>query len=86
MNRTLYKTKTFQKEIILSALFVWLSIGVNANTIHWITFINRGDPNVGALGINTRCVLYDCFINTVNSEVSQYGYNSYNTLLLVTDL
>ena len=47
---------------------------MNASTIHWITFINTEDPYVGTLDKNARSVLYECFINTVNSEVSQYGY------------
>ncbi len=75
MNRTLYKTKTFQKRIILSALFVWLYIGMNASTIHWITFIDTNDEHIGAMNKNAHDVIYDRFINVVNKEVAQYGYN-----------
>lgn len=59
---------------IISMLLVFITLGINASTIHWITFINTDDPNVGEFDKNARSVLYGRFINTVSSEVSQYGY------------
>lgn len=61
--------------VLLSMLFLWISIGMYASTIHWITFINTNDPSVGKLDDNARKVLYSRFVNMVNSEVAQYGYD-----------
>ena len=62
--------------ILLSMLLLWASAGMYASTIHWITFINTNDPNVGELDDNARKVLYDKFVNKVSSEVSKYGYDA----------
>ena len=49
---------------------------VNAQTIHWLTFIDTTDPNVGKIDVNGREVLYNHFVNVVNAAVKEKGYQS----------
>lgn len=67
---------------LLSLLLVTIS---NAQTIHWLTFIDTTDKNVDANGIDHgvgcmdligRKVLYSKFINVVNSALAEKGYKS----------
>lgn len=53
-----------------------LPLVVSAQTIHWLTFIDTTDPNVGKLDINGREVLYNHFINVVNAAVTEKGYKT----------
>ena len=62
--------------VLVFILLLNMNLLVKASTIHWITFINTDDPNVGVLDANARNLLYDHFINVVNSEVAQYGYDN----------
>lgn len=64
----------FQNRIFLATLLVWLSVGMNARTIHWITFIDTNDDHIGEMNKNAHDVLYNHFINVVNDEVAQFGY------------
>lgn len=62
---------------ILSILIMCLvSVFANAQTIHWLTFIDTTDPNVGKLDINGREVLYNHFVNVVNAAVTEKGYKA----------
>lgn len=62
---------------IISILIISLvSILANAQTIHWLTFIDTTDPNVGKIDVNGREVLYNHFVNVVNSAVREKGYKS----------
>lgn len=64
------------KKIIISLFACILVIAANAQTIHWLTFIDTEDPNVGKLDINGRNVLYNHFVNVVNAALTEKGYNS----------
>ena len=48
---------------------------VNAKTIHWLTFIDTTDKNVGEIDQNTRKILYARWIDLVNAILSEQGYN-----------
>ncbi len=48
----------------------------NAQTIHWLTFIDTKDPNVGGYDIRSREVLYSRFINIVNAAIAEKGYRA----------
>ncbi len=60
--------------IILLALA--LPTLVNAQTIHWLTFIDTTDENVGDLDKNGRDVLYNHFVNVVNAALTEKGYKT----------
>lgn len=62
------------KRILFILASVCISILMNASTIHWITFINTDDPNVGPSDKNAKSFLYARFVDTVSSELSLYGY------------
>lgn len=64
------------KKFIISLLVCLITLAVNAQTIHWLTFIDTEDPNVGKLDINGRNVLYNHFVNVVNAALTEKGYNS----------
>lgn len=48
---------------------------VQAKTIHWLTFIDTTDPNVGEVDKNTRKILYARWIDLVNASLKEQGYN-----------
>ncbi len=64
------------KKIIVSLCICIFAIIANAQTIHWLTFIDTEDPNVGKLDINGRNILYNHFVNVVNAALTEKGYNS----------
>ena len=58
---------------------------LNAQQIHWITFIDTTDKDVDALGVdhgvgqmdkNIRQILYGHWINTINAALAPKGYKS----------
>lgn len=58
-------------------MFVCLMpMAVGAQTIHWLTFVDTTDPNVGRLDVNGREVLYNHFVNVVNAAVTEKGYKT----------
>lgn len=63
----------------LSILFMMLlgitATQVQAKTIHWLTFIDTTDENVGEIDQNTRKILYARWINLVNASLKEQGYN-----------
>lgn len=63
------------KKVLILSVFIGISVGLNASTIHWITFINTDDPNVGLAGKNSKSLIYERLIKTVDSELDIYGYN-----------
>lgn len=73
-----------KKIIILLAIV--LPTLANAQTIHWLTFIDTTDPNVGKIDVNGREVLYNRFVNVVNSAVREKGYKSNIQDIYGTDL
>ena len=48
---------------------------VQAKTIHWLTFIDTTDKDVGEIDINTRKILYSRWIDLVNATLKEQGYN-----------
>lgn len=63
-----------KKIIILLAIV--LPTLANAQTIHWLTFIDTTDKNVGQIDKNGREVLYNHFINVVNAALTEKGYKT----------
>lgn len=64
------------KRIIITWVIIILSFVANAQTIHWLTFIDTTDKNVGALDVTGREVLYSRFVNVINAALAEKGYNS----------
>lgn len=64
------------KKILFTFLMSVLAIVADAQTIHWLTFIDTEDANVGKLDITGRNVLYSRFINVVNAALHEAGYKS----------
>ena len=56
-------------------LFAAFTAQVEAKTIHWLTFIDTTDPNVGEVDQNTRKILYARWIDLVNASLKEQGYN-----------
>ena len=82
--RRVFKTKIEQlkefpfiggKKVLAFIATICISVGLNASTIHWITFINTDDPHVGESDKNAKSLIYDRLVRTVNLELSQYGYD-----------
>lgn len=48
----------------------------NAQTIHWLTFIDTTDENVGQIDKTGRKILYSHFIDVINAALAEYGYTS----------
>jgi hypothetical protein len=61
--------------IILMLLFAAFTAQVEAKTIHWLTFIDTTDPNVGEVDQNTRKILYARWIDLVNASLKDQGYS-----------
>ena len=61
--------------IIILMLLGLFATQVNAKTIHWLTFIDTTDPNVGEVDQNTRRILYARWIDLVNATLKEQGYN-----------
>lgn len=64
------------KKFFLFVLISLVALASNAQTIHWLTFIDTKDPNVGSLDITGRNVLYNHFVHVVNAALTEKGYNS----------
>ena len=61
--------------IIFLMLLGTMATQIQAKTIHWLTFIDTTDENVGEVDINTRKILYARWINLVNATLKEQGYN-----------
>lgn len=61
---------------LLIMLISILPMALSAQTIHWLTFIDTTDPNVGQIDKNGREVLYNHFVNVVNAAVTEKGYKT----------
>lgn len=64
------------RKAILTFFVTIMCIFTNAQTIHWLTFIDTTDPNVGQIDVYGRQMLYNYFINEVNAALAQKGYQS----------
>lgn len=61
---------------LISILSLFVVLSVNAQVIHWITFIDTTDPLVGECNKTGRYVLYSHFIEIVNDVMADNGYKS----------
>lgn len=57
-------------------LLMTICLSIQAQTIHWITFVDTTDPNVGEIDVNTRQILYTRWISSVNAALAPKGYKS----------
>lgn len=64
------------KKYIIIITLMTLAIPTIAQTIHWITFIDTTDKNVGKIDVLGREVLYSHFINEVNAALAPKGYKA----------
>lgn len=62
------------KRIFLALSLAVCALTMSAKTIHWLTFIDTTDPNVGKIDINTRKILYNRWINVINAALKDKGY------------
>lgn len=60
--------------LILSLLLT--TVMIQAQTIHWLTFIDTRDKNVGEVDILGRKVLYGRYINLINAALAAKGYTA----------
>jgi len=60
---------------LMAVLSLTLAAGLQAKTIHWLTFIDTTDESVGSWDANTRQILYARWINIVNASLAEEGYN-----------
>lgn len=65
------------KKLVITFLMLLgvMATQVQAKTIHWLTFIDTTDPNVGEVDQNTRKILYARWIDLVNASLKEQGYN-----------
>lgn len=63
-----------KKYILLIATLATM-LSINAKTIHWITFIDTTDPDVGKWDVLGREQLYNRYINLINAALDEKGYN-----------
>ena len=61
---------------LISFFSLLVALSVNAQVIHWITFIDTTDPEVGECDKKGRQVLYSRFVNVVNGVLADKGYSS----------
>lgn len=64
-----------KKLAIIALMLLGVVTQVQAKTIHWLTFIDTTDPNVGETDQNTRKILYARWIDLVNASLKEQGYN-----------
>lgn len=61
--------------IMLLMLFGTMAAQIQAKTIHWLTFIDTTDRDVGEIDQNTRKILYARWIDLVNASLKEQGYD-----------
>lgn len=61
---------------VIALLFSVIVTQAQEKTIHWLTFIDTTDENVGEIDKTGRQVLYGHFINVVNAALQEKGYKS----------
>lgn len=64
------------KKIISLICSILISCAIQAQTIHWITFIDTTDPNVGQIDVYGHQMLYSYFIDEVNAALAPKGYKT----------
>ncbi len=61
---------------LISLITLLVALSVNAQVIHWITFIDTKDPELKECDSRAREVLYQRFIDVVNYSLRDKGYSS----------
>lgn len=61
---------------LITMIVCLMPLLANAQTIHWLTFIDTTDKNVGQIDKNGREVLYNHFVNVVNAAITEKGYKT----------
>ena len=64
------------KKVILFLSMLLMTAMTHAQTIHWLTFIDTKDENVGEIDILGRKVLYGRYINLINAALATKGYTA----------
>jgi len=64
------------KKLVLFIMLLASISTLNANDIHWITFVDTTDKDVGEIDKNTRQILYGRWINIINAALLPRGYNA----------
>ena len=64
------------KKILLTLSLLLITVMSQAQTIHWLTFIDTKDENVGEVDVLGRKVLYGRYINLVNAALASKGYTA----------
>lgn len=66
------------KKVTFVLLCCCISFAMQAQTIHWLTFIDTNDANVGEMDKNAQALLFNRFRNVVNAALATYGYTADN--------
>ncbi len=64
-----------KKLLLIFFLCLGVSTGMYAKTIHWLTFIDTMDRNVGEIDKSSRQLLYSRWIDLVNTTLKDNGYS-----------
>lgn len=64
------------KKVLLFLSMLLMTAMTNAQTIHWLTFIDTTDDNVGQIDVLGRKVLYGRYINLINAALASKGYTT----------
>lgn len=64
-----------KKMLLILFLCLGVSMGMYAKTIHWLTFIDTTDRNVGEIDKSSRQLLYSRWIDLVNTTLKDNGYS-----------
>ena len=64
------------KKLLFAIGLLLTYAATEAQTIHWLTFIDTTDRNVGEIDVTGRQVLYNHFINDINAALAPKGYAS----------
>lgn len=66
------------KKVTFIIISFCLALSMQAQTIHWLTFIDTNDVNVGEMDKNSQALLFNRFRNVVNAALASYGYTADN--------
>lgn len=66
------------KKLLFVIISFCIAIPMQAQTIHWLTFIDTNDASVGEMDKNSQALLFSRFRNVVNDALASYGYTSDN--------
>lgn len=64
------------RKILLTLSLLLITIMSQAQTIHWLTFIDTRDDRVGEVDVLGRKVLYGRYVNLINAALASKGYTA----------